>query len=233
MAHSTHQPNSLILQKNGVSGIQRVAPVSHSLTVKRAVETTKSLLKKEKDPTKGLLAYRSTPLACGYSPSELLNMGRKLRNTIPTFHTVLNPSWPDMEKLREREAESKEKQRLNFNHRHNAAPLKALQPGIPVHNKDMGTTGTVTRPAETLRSHMIETEKGTVRRNRSHVNPIPNNKSVSPSVSDKSMSPGVTKQQPQDKALTPLEPLPSPCLSSRPKRLVRPSLKLKESLGFC
>ena len=75
---------------------------------KRTVETTKALLKKEKDPTKGLLAYRSTPLACGYS--------RKLRNTIPTFHAVLNPSWPDMEKLREREAESKEKQRLNFNH---------------------------------------------------------------------------------------------------------------------
>ena len=130
----------------------------------RAVKTTKSRLKKEKDPTKGLLAYRSTPLTCGYSPSELL-MGRKLRNTIPTFHTVLNPSWPDMEKLHEREAESKEKQRLNFNHRHNAAPLKALQPGIPVHIKDMGTTGTVTRAAETPRSNMIETEKGTVRRN--------------------------------------------------------------------
>ena len=128
-----------------------------------------------------------------------------------------------MEKLREREAESKEKQRLNFNHRHNAAPLKALQPGIPVHIKDMGTTGTVTRAAETPRSYMIETEKGTVRRNRSHVNPIPINKSVSPSV---------TKQQPQDKALTPLKPLPSPCLSSRWKRLVRPSLKLKESLGL-
>ena len=30
----------------------------------RVVETTKSLLKKEKDPSKGLLAYRSTPLAC-------------------------------------------------------------------------------------------------------------------------------------------------------------------------
>ena len=156
-------------------------------------------------------------------------MGWQLRNTIPTFHTVLNPSWPDMEKPREREAESKEKQRLNFNHRHNAAPLKALRAGNPVHIKDMGTTGTVTRAAETPRSYVIETEKGTVRRNRSHVNPIPN-KSVSPRVSDKSMSPSVTKQQPQDKALTPLKPLPSPCLSSR---LVRPSLKLKESLGLC
>ena len=176
--------------------------------------------------------HGSTPLACGYSPSELL-MDRKLRNTIPTFHTVLNSSWPDLEKLREREAESKEKQRLNFNHRHNAAPLKALQPSFPVHIKDMGTTGTVTRAAETPRSYIIETEKGTVRRNRSHVNSISINKSVSPSVSDKSMSPSVTKQQPQDKALTLLKPLPSPCLSSRPKRLVRPSLKLKGSLGLC
>ena len=70
-----------------------------------------------------------------------------------------------MEKLREREAESKEKQRLNFNHRHNAATLKALQPAIPVHIKDMETTGTVTRAAETPKSNMIETEKGTVRRN--------------------------------------------------------------------
>ena len=39
--------------------------------VERAVKTTKSLLRKEKDPTKGLLAYRSTPLACGHSPEEL------------------------------------------------------------------------------------------------------------------------------------------------------------------
>ena len=83
----------------------------------QAVETTESLLKKEKDPSKGLLAYRSTPLACGYSSSEPL-MGRKLRNAIPTLHTVLNLSRPDKDKLREREAGSKETQRLNFNQRH-------------------------------------------------------------------------------------------------------------------
>ena len=50
----------------------------------RAVETTKSLLKKEKDPTKGLLAYGSTPLACGYSPSELL-MGQKYQKYHPNL----------------------------------------------------------------------------------------------------------------------------------------------------
>ncbi|CAB3995596.1 Transposon Ty3-G Gag-Pol poly, partial [Paramuricea clavata] len=45
--------------------------------VERAVQTIKRLLKKEKDKEKALLAYRSTPLSCGYSPAELL-MGRKI-----------------------------------------------------------------------------------------------------------------------------------------------------------
>ena len=76
--------------------------------VERAVKTTVSLLKKEKDATEGLLAYISTPLAYGYSSSESL-MGRKLRNTIPTFHTNRNPSWPNIEKLRERERDREQR----------------------------------------------------------------------------------------------------------------------------
>lgn len=89
-----------------------------------AVETTKSLPKKEKDPSKGLLAYRSTQLACVYSLTGL--MGQKLTNVIPTFHTNLNPSWPDMEKLSEKEAESKEQQKHNFSQQLNDVPLKVL-----------------------------------------------------------------------------------------------------------
>ena len=54
MAHSMNQLNSLILQKNGVSSIQQVAPPSQSNgEAERAVETTKSLLKRENDPSKG------------------------------------------------------------------------------------------------------------------------------------------------------------------------------------
>ncbi|CAH3019725.1 unnamed protein product [Porites evermanni] len=83
----------------------------------------------------------------------------------------------------------------------------------------MGTTGTIAEAAETPRSYLVETENGTVRRNRSHVNPIPTSH--------------VEKKQARDKALTPLKQLASPCLSSRPKRLIRPSLKLQESLGLC
>ena len=102
--------------------------------VERAVKTTKSLLKKEKDPTKGLLAYRSTPLACGHSPAELL-MGRKIRTTVPpaTFRTNLAPSWPDIDKLRQKEAESKDKLRTNFNQRHRSVPLEPLQPDTQVY----------------------------------------------------------------------------------------------------
>ena len=113
-----------------------------------------------------------------------------------------------MDKLREREAGSKETQRLNFNQRHNVIPLKSVQPGTPVHIKDMGTIGTVAGAAKTPRSYLVETENATVRQNRSHVNPIPTNKPVSPNVLDKPVSPTVEKKQTWDKILTPLKPLP-------------------------
>lgn len=66
-----------------------------------------------------------------------------------------------MVKLCNREAESKEKQKRNFNQQQNFVPLKVLQPGIPVHIKNTGNTGKVTRAAETPRSYMMLTEKGT------------------------------------------------------------------------
>ena len=74
--------------------------------VERAVQTAKSILRKSDEPEKALLAYRSTPLRCGYSPSQLL-MGRVIRSTLPTFDLKLNPKLPELETLRRREDESK------------------------------------------------------------------------------------------------------------------------------
>ena len=63
-----------------------------------AVQTAKSILKKEKDQAKALLAYRSTPFTCGYSPAQLL-MDRIIRSTVPKFPAHLKPQRLDVEKL--------------------------------------------------------------------------------------------------------------------------------------
>ncbi|KYQ58519.1 hypothetical protein ALC60_02483, partial [Trachymyrmex zeteki] len=63
-------------------------PVQNNGKVEAAVKTVKRILKKETEPTLGLLAYRTSPLETGSSPCELL-MGRKLRTTIPSSDVVL------------------------------------------------------------------------------------------------------------------------------------------------
>ncbi|XP_068675566.1 uncharacterized protein [Montipora foliosa] len=51
--------------------------------VERGVRTVKNLLTKEKDPAKALLAYRSTPLACKFSPAQLLKADWEHRSIVP------------------------------------------------------------------------------------------------------------------------------------------------------
>ena len=84
----------------------------------RAVQTIKQLLRKNpNDPYKGLLRYRLTPLANGYSPAELC-FGRKIRTTITIKQNLLNPKWPDIHKVCEKEALQKKRQRENYNLRY-------------------------------------------------------------------------------------------------------------------
>ena len=59
----------------------------------RTVQTIKSILNKTKDPYLGLLSYRATPLANGYSPAELL-MGKKLCSTLPMIQEMYKPRLP-------------------------------------------------------------------------------------------------------------------------------------------
>ena len=89
------------------------------------------------------------------------------------FHTELNPHWPNLEKLHARERESKLKQQSNFNLRHKATPLTPLEPGIEVHVKDLDRPGVVVKAAETPRSYEVKTSISTVRRNRVHLAPMP------------------------------------------------------------
>ena len=89
----------------------------------RAVRTIKHILDKAKDPYLGLLAYRSTPLRNGYSPSELL-MNRRLRTTVPTLGYNLHPSVPNYAQLRAMEQKDKQKQKTDFDRRHASRSLQ-------------------------------------------------------------------------------------------------------------
>ena len=138
---------------------------------KRAVQTTKQILAKNKDPYLGLLAYRSTPLENGYSPSELL-MGRKLRTMIPTTPSQLKPKLPHVHTLKKREKEIKDRQKRNFDKTHKARSLSPLREGDKVWLPN-GTSGTVSEQLTSPRSYNIVTSSGTVRRNRRHLTQQP------------------------------------------------------------
>ncbi|CAB4025773.1 Transposon Ty3-G Gag-Pol poly, partial [Paramuricea clavata] len=133
--------------------------------VERAVKTVKNILKKEQDPTKALLAYRSTPLASGYSPAEVL-MGRKIKSTIPITLPHLTPQLPNQKLFIEKEEVYRSKQKKNFDNRHKAQPLKPLPPGATVYITDMDCTGTIIRPSKKPRSYLVDTPTTVVKRNR-------------------------------------------------------------------
>ena len=137
----------------------------------RAVQTAKSVLKKEDDPAKALLAYRSTPLENGYSPAELL-FGRKIRSRVPLAALELKPSWPDLSIVRSKEEVRKQKQKAYFDSHHGARDLKKIPVGTEVWVQDMKVPATVTREAETPRSYIVSSPRGTIRRNRKDLTPL-------------------------------------------------------------
>lgn len=167
----------------------------------RAVRTVKGLLQKEEDPYLALLAYRATPLANGHSPAQL-SMGRQLRTTLPVTLSSLNPGWTDIAKLKEEEQRMRQRSRVNFNKRHRAQQLSTLTPGKHVWIKDTKEKGTVISQADTPRSYVIDSPRGTLRRNRHHLvsTPVPPaEQTISPEPdlpADQPVSPALAEQTP-------------------------------------
>lgn len=144
-----------------------------------SVKSVKKILQKSKveDPNLALLAYRTSPLESGYSPSELL-FGRKLRTNIPTHPSSLEPKWPDLKKFREKDRELKERQKRNHDSRHKAVDLPELQQGEEVWITDLKRYGKVIKMTEEPRSYLLKSAGRVIRRNRFHL--IPTGKIHSP-----------------------------------------------------
>ena len=138
----------------------------------RAVGTVKRLLQKNEDPYLALLAYRTTPLRCGFSPSQLL-MGRNLRTTVPTTRAHRTPIVVDAEELRKKERDLRERQKQDFNRHHGARKLPDLKEGDQVWLPDRATEGTVGEEVSP-RSYEVTTADGVYRRNRQDILQLPN-----------------------------------------------------------
>ena len=137
----------------------------------RAVGTIKSLLKKSRDPYLALLAYRTTPLQVGCSPSELL-MYRMLRSTVPTSCSQRLPRIPDLDMVLAKDQRIKAKQKRDFDSHHGARALPPLEQGDPVWLPDRQTEGEI-REEVAPQSYQVESPDGLYRHNRRDIIRLP------------------------------------------------------------
>lgn len=136
--------------------------------IEAAVKIAKNLLKKNQDDIYlALLSYRTTPLECGYSPSELL-MSRKLRSHLPILPSKLT-EVVDTHKTKGIEESRKEIQAENYDKRHRAKDLAELGINESVWVTDLRVYGKVLKKADDPRSYLIQTYDGIYRRNRWHL----------------------------------------------------------------
>nr|XP_054755493.1 uncharacterized protein K02A2.6-like [Lytechinus pictus] len=88
-------------------------PQSNGLA-ENAVKIVKNLILKSlhsgQDIHRALQVYRSSPLACGKSPAELL-YNRQIRSNLPMLDTLLNNQQIDTKSVRGRKDEQKMKQK--------------------------------------------------------------------------------------------------------------------------
>ncbi|XP_064212700.1 uncharacterized protein K02A2.6-like [Tribolium castaneum] len=138
-----------------------------------AVKLLKTILRKNEDPYLALLTYRNTPTKCGLSPAQLL-FGRNLRDRLPRLPSGLKPATIDHDTVRQTLINNQAEQKSNYDKRHRVTKEeKNLKEGDRVWIINMQKEGEVQRRCEEPRSYLIETDGGCVRRNRRHLQPLP------------------------------------------------------------
>lgn len=158
----------------------------------------------------GLLLYRSTPLACGSwdgKSKHRSNFSYKFRAELARYRKVASKGC--------REHRQIEDQLRPATHICCTRAATTRHPGV--HQKQSHCRNSYGNSCWCSRNTKILHD-----RNRSHISPVPREK---PEMFN-------TKEPVSiDKPLTPVKSLPSPCVSSWPKRLIKPSVRLQESLG--
>jgi len=139
----------------------------------KSVQTIKRLFQKcsesDRDPYLAMLELRTTPLAHGSSPSQIL-MSRRLRSVLPAKHSQLEPKV--VTDLHRKIAELKNKQKRHFDKA--AKPLAPLSVGQSVRIKQKKGTWEPALVTECNgnRSYTVDTQNGgSYRRNRRHLFP--------------------------------------------------------------
>ncbi|UYV83552.1 K02A2.6-like [Cordylochernes scorpioides] len=133
-----------------------------------AVKMIKARLKKSHDPYLGLLAYRTTPLENGFSPSELL-MGTKLRSDLPTHPDLLKLTLVNQGLLNQKEYKYRERERRSYNNHWKVRNQKEFDVGDRVWVRDLKVPGTIIGRANQPRSYFVKSPKGQLRRNKIHL----------------------------------------------------------------
>jgi len=145
-----------------------------------AVKTAKRLLRKSKegknDPYLAMLDHRNTPSqGMTSSPAQRL-MSRRTKTLLPTTTTLLKPEVVDPRNTKRDIKHSQLKQAMYYNK--NAKDLSVLHEGDTVRLQPFKLgdkswqKGTITRRLD-QRSYEVETQTGTVRRNRVHLKLTP------------------------------------------------------------
>lgn len=201
-----------------------------------AVKTAKNLIKKGNDIHESLLNYRSTPLANGFSPAELM-MGRKLRSLVPMMPSALETT--NNAKVRYKEKLIKEKQIQDYNRRHGSKNLTELKKGDKVWITDLRKYGFVLKKLDEPRSYLIQSDREKYRRNRWHLIPVsinsknihdteelynPNENFVVEDINDRNDQQDITEVAPSVQT----EVIPEVGISVRPARQRKPPSWMKD-----
>ena len=192
----------------------------------RAVQTVKNILKKKKGKEIAMLAYRSILLSNGYSPAELL-MGCRLSNTVPMFQSQLTPDCPNLERLNKYETCSKIKQQEYYSSRRRAQLLPHITSGTEAQVTTTKKPGVVLKETETPRQYIVHIPSAGIHRNRQHLVPLPPQTPIHSSEASPSPTPVTTVKR----EIFASPNLPEMNITSRPKRLLKPSLKAFESMS--